>query len=113
MDVNLESIELPKKIIFAKEEFDWENETYYDWQDSANYVFMGVIYSDDNVGNLEKLKAFCDRHGIECEFDRSGGGYLDDDGREIGWYLDDLLENDDLLIRFIFGPKSSVQLDYY
>ncbi len=103
-----------KHIRFGIGEFGWEN----DIADTADYLYTAILEQNNSSELLNKLKEILDRHSIEYEFEearyrKSYNGeyeYLDygyiDHGYELGEFLDTILSNEDLLMRYLFGDSA-------
>lgn len=101
-----------KYISFGIGEFGWENNT----ADTADYLYTAILEQNNSSELLNKLKDILDKHSIEYKFEEpryvksSYGEYLDygyiDHGYELGEFLDAVLNNEDLLMRYLFGDST-------
>lgn len=94
-------------------EYGWEN----DCVDTADYLYTAILEQHNSNELLDKLKAILDKYSIKYEFDEplwhkpSVGegtwleyGYIDH-SYELGDFLDIVLSNEDLLMRYLFGDS--------
>lgn len=103
-----------KYIHFRIGEFGWEN----DCVDTADYLYTAILEQDDREDLLDGLKNILDNYSIEYEFEEpmwhdssiDDGkwleyGYIDhsDETRELIFAL---LNDEDLLMRYLFGDSS-------
>ena len=101
-----------KYISFGIGEFGWENDT----ADTADYLYTAILEQNNSSELLNKLKEILDKHSIEYKFEEpryvksSYGEYLDygyiDHGYELVEFLDAVLNNEDLLMRYLFGDST-------
>jgi hypothetical protein len=103
-----------KRIHFGIGEFGWEN----DIADTADYLYTAILEQNNSSELLNKLKEILDKHSIEYKFaepryTKSYNGeyeYLDygyiDHSYELGEFLDAILSNEDLLMRYLFGDSA-------
>ena len=105
-----------KSIHFGIGEFGWENDT----ADTADYLYTAILYvysSEVAEEKLEHLKRILDKHDVYYQFEEpkywigsSGHTYLDngyvDHGNELTEFLDIILSNEDLLMRYLFGDST-------
>jgi hypothetical protein len=101
-----------KYISFGIGEFGWENDT----ADTADYLYTAILEQNNSSELLNKLKDILDKHSIEYKFEEpryvksSYGEYLDygyiDHGYELGEFLNAVLNNEDLLMRYLFGDST-------
>ena len=103
-----------KHISFAIGEFGWENGC----ADTADYLYTAILEQNNSSELLNKLKEILDKYSIEYAFEKptyqtsSDGkyewisyGYIDH-GYELGDFLDAVLSNEDLLMRYLFGDSN-------
>jgi hypothetical protein len=102
-----------KFISFGIGEFGWENDT----ADTADYLYTAILEQNNSSELLNKLKEILDRNSIEYKFEepryeKSADGkyeWLDygyiDHGYELGEFLDAVLNDEDLLMRYLFGDS--------
>ena len=103
-----------KRIHFGIGEFDWQN----DRVDTSDYLYTAILEQDEYDELLDKLKRILDKYSIEYSFENpiyhtsSNGKYkwLEnghiDHSDELGEFLDAILSNEDLLMRYLFGDSS-------
>ena len=100
-----------KNIRFNIGEFGWENGC----ADTADYLYTAILEQDNSNELLNKLKKILDRYSIEYVFEEPKYqtsydgkhtwmtyGYIDH-GYELKDFLDAILSNEDLLMRYLFG----------
>lgn len=103
-----------KRIHFGIGEFGWEN----DCADTADYLYTAILERDDSLDLLDRLKEILDKHHIEYTFEEpryqksSDGkytwlayGYIDH-AYELGDFIFDVLNDEDLLMRYLFGNST-------
>ena len=122
----------PSSIVFGHGEFGWEFSYYSDSYSKANYfneaiqAMCGNKYWNDEEKRKEEVKAIQDKiiaclaeRGIEAVFEPDiyeqyesmryyESGYIDHGTELIGW-VNELLEDTDKLIRFLFSSDSYVE----
>lgn len=100
---------LPKSITFYTDEFGWEYKTHYDTQSKANYLYTVIEYVDKGkeLEWLNKLQDILTRHGVECKFGSDDDGYVDH-GYEAFEFVEDILNNEEKLLRFLFDERSYI-----
>ena len=103
-----------KHISFGIGEFGWENGI----ADTADYLYTAILEQRNPSELLDKLKEILNKHSIEYKFEepryeKSAYGdyeYLDygyiDHAYELGEFLDEVLNNEDLLMRYLFGNST-------
>lgn len=102
-----------KSIRFGIGEFGWEN----DCVDTADYLYTAILEQSDRHDLLDRLKEILNNHSIEYEFEEPRwhkSDYGDYSWLEYG-YIDHsegtreliyaLLDNEDLLMRYLFGDS--------
>lgn len=103
-----------KYISFGIGEFGWENGI----ADTADYLYTAILEQRNHSELLNKLKEILDKHSIEYKFEEPryeksvygdyeylAYGYIDH-GYELGEFLDAVLNNEDLLMRYLFGNST-------
>lgn len=102
-----------KFIHFGIGEFGWENGI----ANTADYLYTAILENRDIEKNLNKLKEILDKHSIQYSFEEpvyetSCDGtyeYLSyghiDHGYELGEFLNAVLNDEDLLMRYLFGDS--------
>ena len=106
-------VTIDKFIHFGIGEYGWEN----DCVGTANYLYTAILIQDNRDDLLNKLKTILDSYSIEYEFDEPSWhksaigdgvwleyGYIDH-GYELGEFLDIILSDEDLLMRYLFGDS--------
>lgn len=103
-----------KAISFRIGEFGWEN----DIANTADYLYTAILEQRNSNELLNKLKDILDKYSIEYHFEEpeyqisSDGkykwmkyGYIDH-GYELDEFLNAILSNEDLLMRYLFGNST-------
>ena len=103
-----------KSIHFGIGEFGWENGV----ADTADYLYTAILEQDDGLDFLGKLKEILDKYSIEYEFEEPiwsksfdgtytwlSYGYIDH-SNEVRELIYTLLDNEDLLMRYLFGDST-------
>lgn len=109
------NITLPNSIHFYIGEYEWE----FDCVDTASYLYTLILNSEDKEEKLNTLKNVLDKHNINYTFEEpelkeywGGNKYLDtgyvDHGYEAADFVDAVLNDEDLLLRCLFGTGSCV-----
>ena len=125
-------IQVPEYIKFSHDyEFGWEHATYQDVETKAAYLWVAACRQYDRMEDKDtllrikseltrilmqygvKTVIFQDADYIKSRWDEDRvyldiNGYIDHGGELDGW-IDDLLENPDLVISYLFNNKSQVQ----
>ena len=112
--ISKKPVVIGKSIHFSIGEFGWEN----DCADTADYLYTAILEQDNRDDLLNRLKKILDNYSIEYEFDEpiwnksSIGedvwleyGYIDH-SYELGEFLEAILSNEDLLMRYLFGDST-------
>jgi hypothetical protein len=102
------------KIHFGIGEFGWEN----DVANTADYLYTAILEQNNPNELLDKLKEILDRHLIEYSFEKPtyttsydgkyeymSYGYIDH-SNELCEFLDAVFNNEDLLMRYLFGNSA-------
>ena len=98
----------PKVLSCITKEFGWDHETYFDTEDKADYL-LTMIYTSEHLSEyLEKFRSILHKHGIELG-ERKTDWYYIDHNSEWDNTLDELLNNEELLMNFLFNPDSYVE----
>lgn len=110
--ISKKPVVIGKYIRFGIGEFGWEN----DCVDTADYLYTAILEQDNRDYLLDRLKEILDKHSIEYEFatplwhKSSYGDYLDygyiDHSYELREFLDTILSDEDLLMRYLFGDSN-------
>ena len=102
-----------KSIRFGIGEYGWENGT----ANTANYLYTAILEQNNSSELLNKLKEILDKHSIEYKFEEpkyEKSAYSDyeyltygyiDHSCELRKFLDTVLNNEDLLMRYLFGDS--------
>ena len=101
-----------KHISFGIGEFGWENGCV----DTADYLYTAILVHGDSDELLDKLKEILDKHSITYIFEEPQyhdskygrwleNGYIDHSG-ELEEFLDAVLKDEDLLMRYLFGDSA-------
>lgn len=103
-----------ENICFNIGEFGWENDT----ADTADYLYTAILEQDNSSELLNKLKEILDKHSIKYEFEEpiyekftySDDEYLVygyiDHSCELADFIDTILNDEDLLMRYLFGDST-------
>lgn len=97
------NITLPNNIYFYTGEYGWE----FDCVDTASYLYTLILNSKDKEEKLNTLKNILDKHSISYTFEELKTGYVDH-GYEAADFVDAVLNDEDLLLRCLFGTDSCV-----
>ena len=115
----------PPHLSFRFGEFGWENECYNDYYANASYLYQALLGltsqygSKDYIGKYDEcceyIREVLAKHNVECDFETGeidwhsymGNGYIDHVNQLDEWF-DDLMKDDDKLIRFIFSDNSYI-----
>ena len=104
-----DNIFLTNKVLSCiTEKFGWEHETYFDTEDKADYLLTMIYTSEHPSEYLEKFRSILHKHGIELG-ERKTDWYYIDHSSEWGDTLNELLNNEELLMNFLFNPDSYVE----
>lgn len=100
--------EFPSLITFFAGEYGWQNSQV----DTKDYLYTAIVSGDEKKKEerLEKLESILKSHGIKCIFDApySDDWCYIDHGYELEPFIDDLLSNEDKLLRYLFSSRSTV-----
>ncbi len=112
--ISKKPVVIGKSIHFGIGEFGWGN----DCADTADYLYTAILEQDNRDELLDKLKRILDNYSIEYEFEEPSWhkssvdddiwleyGYIDH-SYELGEFLDVILSNEDLLMRYLFGDSA-------
>ena len=103
-----------KSIHFGIGEFGWENGI----ADTADYLYTAILEQGNPSELLNKLKEILDKHSIEYKFEEpryEKSAYSDyeyltygyiDHGYELCDFIDTVLNDEDLLMRYLFGNSN-------
>lgn len=112
--ISKKPVVIGKSIYFGIGEFGWEN----DCVDTADYLYTAILEQDNRNDLLDRLKKILDNYAVEYEFDEplwhkssiGDGVWLEygyiDHGYELGEFLDTILSDEDLLMRYLFGGSN-------
>lgn len=110
--ISKKPVVIGKSIHFGIGEFGWEN----DCVDTADYLYTAILEQDNRDDLLNRLKEILNSYSIEYEFDEplwrqsSYGNYLGygyiDHSYELREFLDTILSDEDLLMRYLFGDSN-------
>lgn len=112
--ISKKSVVIGKSIRFGIGEFGWENGC----ADTADYLYTAILDRDDRDDLLDRLKKILDNYSIEYEFEEPSWhdsaigddkwleyGYIDH-SYELKEFLNVILSNEDLLMRYLFGDST-------
>lgn len=92
-----------KTINFHLGEYGWE----YDCVDAADYLYTALVLWDGYNGNnyIDKLKEILDKHGIHYTMQdpKTTKWYGIDHSEELIDFIEKIMDDEDLLLRCIFG----------
>ena len=97
------NITLPNSIYFYTDEYGWE----FDCVNTASYLYTLILNSGDKEEKLNTLKNILDKHNISYTFEEYKTGYVDH-GCEAADFVEAVLNDEDLLLRCLFGAASCV-----
>ena len=99
----------PRSVHFSLGRYGWEQDTV---EDTASYLYTGIMECTNAVQEtfLERIKNILAKHDIEATFEeeRKDSYFYVDHGYELYDFLDMITSNEDMLLRFLFSPKSCV-----
>lgn len=113
------SFKLPnKKVFFNTGIFGWDSQCYEDTNNKAAYLYTAILMSDKREEYLQKLIDILTKNLIEFEFKPieeglttlemyNEGCYIEHYSYLENW-LEVILENDILVLNFLFSKKSFV-----
>lgn len=100
--------DLPRKVYFYHGEFGWEVDKRYD---TASYLYQAIcnLYWKDleaRMKVLHKISDIMSKYNIECVFEKPDldEGYVDHYD-ELDAFVENILNDEDLLIRYLFGDS--------
>lgn len=110
--------DIPKFVMFKHGEFGWYFDVYTDIETRASYLYEAIrclYYDDENkmLQYLKELRSTLLKHGVDCEFDTSKddrgieNGYIDH-GSETREFVDEVIHNEQKLLRYLFGESKIV-----
>lgn len=111
------NITLPNSIYFHTGEYGWE----FDCVDTASYLYTAILSTydkDEAEEKIKQIKTVLDKHSISYDFEESAyhnseygswlnNGYVDH-GYEAADFVNAVLNDEDLLLRCLFGTDSCV-----
>lgn len=125
------ALTLPKKLIFKLGEFGWEWKSYSSPEDKAAYLFTAIVYTNedesreqlqiDDWSEIQWIKNTLDSYGVVAIFQdpvwrKSSSGdcsWLDygyiDHGWELKDFLNDILNNENFLMQYLFSSDSCIE----
>lgn len=111
-DVNKSNF--PNYVDFEHGEFGWEVDEYWDLHSKASYLYQAICdccYDRDDMKKemLDKIEETLGKYGITCSFEPDkdkvwGDGYIDHGGETID-FVNAVLEDEDKLLRYLFGDS--------
>ena len=107
---------LPERVCFYGGEFGWEHVIYDDTETKASYLYTSIVNAYDDIdGAVEKIKEVLSKWNIETEFEPldnhncfNSFSYVDHSYENID-LINKLLENEDLLMNYLFSDGSFVE----
>lgn len=97
------NITLPNSVYFGTGEYGWE----FDCVDTASYLYTLILNSEDKEEKLNTLKSVLDKYNISYTFEEPKWGYVDHSYEAVD-FVDAVLNDEDLLLRCLFGTSSCV-----
>ena len=102
------NITLPNSIYFYIGEYGWE----FDCVDTASYLYTAILSTydkDEAEEKIKQIKTVLDKHSISYDFEEPvyHNGYVDHDSCARN-FIDAVLNDEDLLLRCLFGTDSCV-----
>lgn len=98
------NITLPNNIYFGIGEYGWE----FDCVDTASYLYTLILNSEDKEEKLNTLKSVLDKYNISYTFEEPQyTGYVDHSYEAVD-FVEAVLNDEDLLLRCLFGTDSCV-----
>lgn len=97
------NITLPNSVYFGIGEYGWE----FDCVDTASYLYTLILNSEDKEEKLNTLKSVLDKYNISYTFEKPKWGYVDHSYEAVD-FVDAVLNDEDLLLRCLFGTSSCV-----
>ena len=111
--ISKKPVVIGKSIRFNIGEFGWENSC----ANPADYLYTAILEQNERLDLLDKLKEILNKHSIKYEFEEPT--YHTSDNGEYSWlsygYVDHsfevrelifaLLDDEDLLMRYLFGDS--------
>ena len=102
---------LPESLEFEVGEYGWEFERYDDLQSRSNYLYTAILTCGcDAEVCLKKLRETLESYGIEVYFTEVGLGewFYIDHSYEMGDFVDTILNDETLLMNYLFSPESFI-----
>ena len=95
-----------KKIAFYLGEYGWENSTV----DTPDYLYTAIMCQNNSEELLDKLKSILDKYEIDYTFqpEDKAKWYGIDHGCETDEFVNAVLDNEDLLLRYLFDNESVI-----
>jgi hypothetical protein len=100
-----DNLEFPDSVTFWVGEFGWELETLNTMEDKASYLYTGLIYNHRHE-DIVRMREILEEKGIKVIL-RGYSGYIDH-GSELKEFLNDIMSNEDKLLRFLFSPLAFI-----
>ena len=110
---------LPTELKFNGGEFGWEHEVYRDTQSKADYLCTGITYCDDCFELRDKIINTLSKYNINATFPEiidteygykiEGGYYYIDHGYEVGDFIREVVNDESLLMNFLFCEDSFIE----
>lgn len=106
-------LDIPKEIYFQFGEFGWEEDRLNSMSEKASYLYTAIKYNSFD-GAMDKIIETLKRNGVEKieleesdENDTWGGGYIDHGG-QLCDFIDEILDDEEFLLNYLFSPLSFV-----
>lgn len=96
-------------ISFQTGEFGWECDTLTTLSEKASYLYTAILYNE-KLDLLDKVKEILDTNNIEYEFEEANDrySYYIDHSSMLNEFLNDICNNEDKLMRFLFSSESFI-----
>ena len=96
------------EIYFRLDEFGWEYSILSTVDEKAAYLYTGLM-SNEDYSLLDNVKKILDRNKIEYDFqDKDSTYYYVDHSYELCDFLNDVCNDEDKLMRYLFSSESFV-----
>lgn len=109
---------IPKELKFTFGEFGWEESRLDSTEEKASYLYTG-LNCNERKEDIERIGTILKDKGIKVEFEKEifekdgeytwskNSGYVDH-AHKLEQFLDDIMSDEDKLMRFLFSPLSVI-----
>lgn len=96
-------------LYFRLDEFGWEHSRLRYVGEKASYLYTGIV-CNGRMDLLKKVKKVLDKNNIEYEFEdpEEAGYFYIDHGSNLTNFLNDICNNEDKLMRYLFSSESFI-----